>query len=308
LVAASTGTLGVSAGCAGVFGIESERYVVADAQPEGSQGQDAPAVDDAPPVEAGPSDAGADAPGPWDCVSAPNMVLDPSLRVQLTLTVTDGVQQTTSAGSIDGGSDLEVVAYTPMPGVQTRYCSILDPQCTNPSAWVTTDDAGNSLFQVNGDFKGFFQLSRSDLWPSFYYVANLPHEPTQHLSIGGLNEEAAKQLAQAIGTNLATDPDGGLGSAFASMYDCFDHHGGDVALTFSPLGSQGTPFYMNNGFPDPRATATDTALGTGGVMNVPAGTVNITATLVSTHTVVGTAQIVVRSGAATFVNIRPRTH
>jgi hypothetical protein len=174
---------------------------------------------------------------------------------------------------------------------------------------VTTDDAGVARFTVSGGFSGYFELSRPDLFPSSLF-------PGPVLSVSGpqslisplLSVVATKEVAQTLSVPLATDPDGGLGHAFFLIYDCDDRHAPGVSFS---LGDAGTPdgavfFYQQGSFPNPAATQTD-PLGTGGVINYPAGFARMTATEVATGRVLGGMTTIIRAGATSFTWVRVRT-
>lgn len=268
-------------GCAGVLGIESDRHLVA----------------------ANAADA-----GPWSCLGTPPKLGDPSAKVTLTVLLFDGVSNETSAGSVDGGSDLVAVDYTPLTGAQIRYCGIRDPNCDSPSPAVTTDDAGLATFQVPGDFAGFFDVQRSDLVPASFYPGGLvADQAAQTLPTYDFTPASLSLLASTVTTSkIALDTDGGLGHIFVTIYDCNDHQASGVSLTIDNSAAQTVIFYSSGGLPTTKTSQTDN-YGLAGAVNVPTGSLTVKATLAAQLLPIGTINVPIRPGAITFAYLRVRT-
>jgi hypothetical protein len=290
-------------GCASVFGVDSDRYLVT---------RDAGGL-----REGGPSlaDAGVDAAilvaveaGPWDCLGLPVKPVDPATKVDLHVLLFDPLQTSTAAGSVDGGSDLVTVDYTPLVAVSLRSCALKDLSCSTPSPEVLTDDAGLAEFHVAGDFVGFFEIARSDLIPATFYPGSLlsgdtaPTFPTYDFTPDGLDLLASTVTNKSI----SLDPDGGLGHAFVTMYDCHDHQAPGVSLSIDNSSPETVTFYSVGGLPTTKTKQTD-AFGLAGAVNVPVGSLAATATLVATGATLGTINITIRPGAITFAWVRVRT-
>jgi hypothetical protein len=283
LVAASIASSCVAA-CSTVLGIDANRTV----------GSSAP-------------DAATD---PWGCLAAPDQDLDPEEHVTLTLIVMDGAEQSTSAGAIDGGSDLDTVSGTWLPGVSVRACSLRDLDCDDGDASTTaTDGTGGATFHLMETFNGFFEMSRSDLVPATLYPGNLlTGQSVVSFPAYDVSPAELQGLAMLVTSNsLGLDPTGAVGHALVTVYDCQDHQAPGVALTYSASGSQTAPFYFENGLPSGTATKTD-GYGLGGALNVPVGSVTVTGAHAADGRSVGMTTFQVRPGALTFAWIRARTH
>src|ERR1700722_17434719 len=112
--------------CTVVLGIDADRYV------------------------AGATDAGADAdarPDPWGCLNAPSEQ-DIASPVALSLLVMNALYPSVSAGGVDGGSDLDTVSGTYLPGVGVMACQDLDTDCSSGLGPVVTNDGGVANFQL----------------------------------------------------------------------------------------------------------------------------------------------------------------
>jgi len=282
----SIGTL-VSAGCAQVLDVDTDRRVA--------------------PVEAGA--------GPWDCLGAPDERLDPHLDVDLTLVVMDAVQSSTSAGAIDGGSDLDTVSGTWLPGVSVRACALRDPDCNDGTQAAMTDDAGKVDFRLNGDFAGFFDIRRPDLVPATLYPGKLlAGQSTTSFPAYDIRPDDFVSLA-LLATNSAPtlDQDSGVGHVIVTIYDCQDHQAPGVSLTYDSRSSKTESFYFQNGLPNLKATQTD-GYGLAGALNVPVGPLAVRAYFAPPHDTdagaasLGMTTVDVRAGSLTFAWIRTRTH
>jgi hypothetical protein len=292
-------TVGVLGGCSAVLGIESDRHVTT------TNDQTNPITD---------GDAGADsAPhvtsGPWGCLEDGPRVLDPNVNVDLTVLVSDPLKPFASARSIDGGSDLTLVTFTPIPGVAVTGCGIMDPNCLHPLAGPgSTNDGGAVHFSVPQDFLGFYRLEHEGILPSYYYPGQFltgTTVMTQNATL--LSAAGAAAITSFIPAPVSFDPNGTVGHAFLSVYDCDDHHAAGITMTYNNFGTQTIPFYMKGGIPDTDAKQTD-ELGTGGVLNVPVGQFTMFATMAEPpHTAIGSVSVIIRPGALAFAILRVRS-
>jgi hypothetical protein len=298
------------AGCSTVLGVEADRYVEPAKSAAGDGGRDALAADAADGGrDVAPTDRrDGDAPiGPWACLTAPREALDPDLHVDVTLQVMDAILPSTAAGAVDGGSDLDTLSGSWLPGVAVRPCALLDPECLDAPKAVLTSDAGAAELALTGDFAGFFDMRRPDLVPATLYPGHLlAGQMAASVPAYGISPKEFRDLASSTATTVNLDPNGGVGHVLVTIYDCQDHQASGVSLTYGGLGAQAVPFYFTGGLPSTRETKTDD-YGIGGAINVPVGTLTVTATLASTTTEVGSTTFDVRPGALTFAWIRVRS-
>jgi hypothetical protein len=292
------------AACSTVLGIEADRTVgdPADASTEAST--------EAPADDAAPAD-------PWACVFEPHPSADPNMHVAVTLRVMDGIPPSIAAGAIDGGSDLDTVSGTWLPGVAVRDCDLRDPLCLDSPTPLTSDDSGTVTFDLKGDFAGFFDLRRDDLLPATLYPGRLLAGVTAvSYPAYSITPKEVWALAGTITSQpVALGADGGLGLAVVTIYDCQDHQAPGVVVAYGTLGAQSVPFYFHGGLPSTAVGQTD-SYGLAGAINVPDGTLTVTATLTGNGgapttappgTVLGSTTFDVRPGAITFAWIRVRS-
>jgi len=249
----------------------------------------------------------ADASDPWACLDEPPGPSSMAAEVNVQILLYNGFDSFTFGGTRDGGTDLTLLAYTPQPGVTVAACGALDPACASPvSGPTTSDDAGIARLMVPGAFTGFYSLTEASSVSSFFYPGNrlLAGEPSVTFPTSETTEESFSELQAALNIDVNQDVDAGPGTVSLTQYDCNDRHASGVAFTVTPSPTH--TLYLVNGFPSSTATQTS-ADGVGVLVNVPAGGASITSTLVGQNNrVVGTANVVVRSGSLTLVYLRPR--
>jgi hypothetical protein len=296
---AAVAVLAALTACAQVLGINSDRHVTVDAgdQPDASP-------------EAGP-------PGPWDCLGNPPQTF-PVANTTVKFVAVDALQMIVQQEKIDGGSGLELVQYTGIPGIPIRACSeILYPDCTKGGTmWETTDEAGVAIFTLPQSFDGFYQLNDPELFTTTFFPSQMVAGETMAEIPGTLLTNIAVLGLEGYLHNihLSLDADGGLGHVVLSVFDCNDHFAKDVSFlpsSTSPPGSMyPTLVFYTEGMggqelPTTNTSATDNA-GAGGILNVPVGSFTVNAVL-NTGQPVGTLDVIIRPGVAASAIIRART-
>jgi hypothetical protein len=248
------------------------------------------------------ADAGMDA-GPWGCLDqpaeAPNM-----MPVTVTFKIFNALDPVVNEG-------VTAASYTPVPGVSVEGCNSLDVLCTSPiTPQAVSDDAGEATVVVADSFGGYFQFVGPGFLPSILYPGRLLADAsTFQPDLGALNTSATLAIASILQVPMLVDPEAGVGQAFAQVYDCFDQLAPGVSFTFGLVdgGPNAVQWYQSSGFPSKYATQTDSQ-GTGGTLNVPPGSLLMTARLAGTTRILGTANPLIRPGWVTYAWIRARTH
>jgi hypothetical protein len=256
------------------------------------------------------SDASDAAVDPFRCVGDPPEQLDPSSTLNLTVLAFNAFDPITTNG-VNGGSDLDVLSATVVPGVVLKPCNPLDTGCTGSTfPTETTDDAGKATFALPGNFAGYFEVTAANVLPSLFFPGNplvdatAPSDPVPLLSIANTQD-----LASVLGVSVSTDPDSGVGLAFFIVYDCDDQHTSGVTFSLGDASPDGSVFFYQGSGGYPVTTLTATAeIGAAGVINYPAGIIQLTATEQSTNRLLGTASAIIRPASATTVWMRLRTH
>jgi hypothetical protein len=254
------------------------------------------------------SDTSVGLPDKLACLALPNETLDPG-PVSLQILLANATQQTESPGTIDGGTDITDAVYTPFPGITMRACLALDPGCASPvTSPVVSDDAGAVNFTLPGTFNGFFRGEAPSVVSFTFFPGQwLTGAKSAQYATGALANTDEVLLNGALNNAVNLDAGSGLGEVFVSIRDCNDHRLAGVTLALSRTGPDTLPFYIISGVPSTTTQVTDNG-GVGGAVNVPEGSVKITATHLATSTTVGTADVYIRPGELTYAWIRPRVH
>lgn len=259
-------------------------------------------------------DAGAT--GPWACLSQPAAPADPSAEVSIQLVAFDSLHPYSLKGGMDGGDDLTLASYTPLPGVTVLACAPDDPGCVAPQPLVMTNDGGVGTLQVPGNFNGFYYLTKPDYMSEILFPATrlIASDKNIHYPVTVLSNADIMSLSSAFGINSGAGTDdggadggGGVALLLVTQFDCNDRHGANVSITTTPVAA-GMTLYTTNGFPGKGLTATS-ADGEAAILGMPPGTATVTATLQGkTPQVVAKTDVIIRAGTMTWVFLRPRTH
>jgi hypothetical protein len=296
------------AGCSTLLGVENDRYVaVKEDASSGDRG------------DAGSADSGEDAPihidatseaipaGQWDCLNDVGQS-DLSAPIDVTVVVFNPEFSSISLSAVDGGSDLDTVSATWLPGVAVRPCTLIDTRCMDAQDAALTDEAGRAEFNLAADFSGFFELRRTDLVPGALYPGRfVAGESAVNFPAYGITPTLFETLAESTGTQVDLAADAGVGHAVVTIYDCQDHQAPGVSLTYDNLGHQSVPFYFSGGLPSISETATD-SYGLGGAVNVPVGVLKVSATLPLNPAPIASITVDIRPGSISYALIRVRSH
>jgi hypothetical protein len=251
-----------------------------------------------------PGDAATD---PWACLDQPAQVTDTS-PVAITFKAYDVINPITTAGSM-GGSDFTVLSFVPLPGIAIEGCNALDPSCASPvTSPVTSDDAGEATLTVPDNFNGYFTLTGAGYLPFDLFTGPLLADASTFAPpVSMITPVAAISLADAIGAAPDLDAGANVGAVFVAIYDCSDRYAAGVSFSISSTTAATVPFYIASGLPSARATETDSS-GTWGAVDVPVGSLKVTATLAATNQTLGTIDVFVHAGGSATAWIRARTH
>jgi hypothetical protein len=307
--------VGALAACADILGIEANRYV------DSGTGDEMNVMPDTGDNKDTGAPPGAEA-GPWDCLNKPTQSFTPGAMTTVKFIAVDALQMILQQEKVDGGSGLELVSYTPLPGIPVRACSsILTPGCDfgTGTSYVTTDDAGIAVFTLPQSFDGFYELNSPNLFTTSFFPSQMVAGEAMTEIPGTLLTITAEAELETVlpGVKLSHDLDGGLGHVLLSVFDCNDHFADKVYFVPSMVSpNAGFPtliFYTvgqgSTELPSTSATQTDQA-GAGGILNVPVGLFHLTAYL-NTPTgavMIGVLDVNVKAGLASSGILRVRTH
>lgn len=317
--------IGALAACASILNVDSDRSLSAPdsaaAMPRVADGE---SPDRAPVAEASPeNEDGGAFQGQWACLNNPSETFQPGAMTNVQVLSIDTLQPFVTAQQIDGGSAFDVIQYSALYGFSMRACaSFLYPQCDNGtgSPWMTSDDAGAFSFTLPQSFAGFFQLGPADagLFTTNFFPGQFVAGQTADILPAEFLTLAETQQLEFVLPNLqfSFDPSSGLGHVLLMILDCNDQTASGVSVESDRVNADGgtyptTIFYsQGNGImevPTTTAPATDLS-GTAGIVNVPAGEFQVRVYLKSTNQTLGTINVSVAPGLASFAYFRARTH
>jgi hypothetical protein len=302
------------ASCQQILSIDSDRHVMVDSPPDSG-------APPAPDTGAPPADAADEPSGPWDCVGAPNQVFPAGAMTDVHLITTNSLMPILTAQTVDGGSALDPVMYTPLVGEQVRACpELYDGKCMGGTPYETSDEGGVASFTLPNSFAGYYQFNDPSLFTTAFFPSQMLAGDKQMTMAATLLPLAATMSLGALlnGITLSYDTDGGtLGHVLLTIYDCHDHSAPGVVFIPSATAPQNgqyqTLIFYTQGsgvgseLPNASAVATDNS-GTGGLLNVPKGVFTVTAKLASTGKTLGLINMLVNPGVASSGVLRVRTH
>jgi hypothetical protein len=198
------------------------------------------------------------------------------------------------------------LAMTPIVGVQVHACALNDDTCASPLDSAPSDAQGFVTLNVTQGFDGYASLDPPVGYaPSLFFLSDpVVVSLTQSVARGAPLITLAEVGGLASAIHVSRSP--GLGFLSIQMNDCAGDAALGVAFSLtSPSGSSGiVPFYLVNGAVTPGGTETDSR-GGGGFVNVPVGSVVVTAELAATHRPIAKTSVLVRPDTLTTLLLGP---
>lgn len=195
-------------------------------------------------------------------------------------------------------------------GFVVRPCSKMDVECTSPlSLPVSPDQQGVATITVPAGFDGYAEvIGVSDSGdggppkyaPTLVFFNPPPVADTSNTMTAMFAPESLAALAGSNGTLL--DPT--LGSLASGAFDCKSQLAAGVTLEPDRSVESTRRFYYIDGLPNFAASATGPA-GYGGLINLPIGTIRLTAKLQATGQTIASASVFTRAGYLAQVDVTP---
>jgi hypothetical protein len=216
----------------------------------------------------------------WRCEPIP---MPPATEtIELKLPVIDALQ-------------LSLIANVPVSA-----CSKLDYTCAQPLATATTGMDGNAVLKVPANFAGYIQeTERRDYTPGLYFVPVIPEDRVLR-NFPLIQSTAIAGLALALGSAL--DP--ARGHIMLIAEDCMGNALPGVAFSTPQADTKTVQFYVRDQVPTSSVKDTPPE-GDGGYLNLPTGTIVITAKEVKTGIELATVTVLSRAGFISTLYIRP---
>lgn len=250
----------------------------------------------------------------WGCVTKPSEVTSQNVTVQVAISFFNAIDQIQTAAQVDGGSDLVAVSFAAVPGLAVEGCKALDPSCMSPvTPTEISDEAGVATLALPQNFDGYVQYEEDGEVPSRVYMGGLqPDASATSAVVAALGTDGLALLAAGLGVTEGTSE---VGNVFFEVFDCEDHHQANVQFrtpSYVP-GKNSVAWYADkNAIPSVAVNVTS-PLGTGGIINVPVGSLTVIAELIDPEAgtdvlELGQTTVFVKENGATYAWFRVRTH
>jgi hypothetical protein len=203
---------------------------------------------------------------------------------------------------------LKFVGYqgmAPLAGLDITVCQMADTDCANPVTQGTSDANGEVTVELpmgTTGFVGYGEITGGNILPTIG-MANVPivTERTEPVQIVLVTQAELSLLVTFLGGTL--DMDAGHMSVYA--WDCAQQlASGATVHVDSPAGGSDVFYFDDSGQPVPSATET-AAFGLAGAYNIPAGPLELSATVAETGDPMGTATSFTRAGWLTSIVLLP---
>jgi len=218
----------------------------------------------------------------WTCLDQPASDESSSTTVHVNLNVVD------------------LLSEKPLSGLSLTLCSKLDANCSFPIAQYTSNDGGQIDVAMPAGFDGYLQAGGSGIYPALIFPPNtskqrapstLPIVPasffgTMFLGIG----------VTSIGDDRSV--------ILTTALDCLGRPAPGMILNSQPTDDNTVPYVLQGGLPSSTAPTTDDT-GSGGFVNIKAGSAVITSTIASSNRLAGTVAVQTRPGYLTMVLVMP---
>jgi hypothetical protein len=205
---------------------------------------------------------------------------------------------------------IRVTSQQPMPGVEIRLCSLADVDCTTPLATELTN-AGGSVELIAPAHalttnRIFIEATYEGVVPQIHYPQDALF--TQQLAALEGKKTRIDMLTAAEITTIAEigglEYDPSLALLFVLVNECNARRLDGVRFAVDRTTATSSPFFLIGTTIEPLAAGTDYT-GRGGFVNLPDGSIRLTAEYVDTGEIVGDRSYLTRAGWWTNVVLAP---
>jgi hypothetical protein len=187
-----------------------------------------------------------------------------------------------------------------------KACALSDPTCTSFVASGTTDSLGHvtltlPMTQEPYGFGGYFDISAPTFARYLLFLAEPLSEPEVIFPQVNIEPTSAVEALYAA-AGVTADPSRGV--LDVGTTDCHWTAAPHVQVHADTADAKTTAYYPSGGAYDATATSTD-ATGQAIFLNLPAGTVNVTATPLAIGRTSSKTPTLIRAGAVSKIIVRP---
>lgn len=195
---------------------------------------------------------------------------------------------------------VDLLTKKPLAGLSLTLCAKLDANCSLPVAQYQSTEGGQIDVEMPAGFDGYLQAEGSGIYPTLIF----PPNTSKQRAPGTI----PLVPASFIGTMFSGIGVASIGAERSTILttalDCLGRPASGMILANQPTDDQTVPYVLEGGLPSRTARATDST-GSGGFVNVKAGSTVITSTIAASSRLVGTVAVQVRPGYLTMVLAMP---
>jgi hypothetical protein len=185
--------------------------------------------------------------------------------------------------------------------LEIKLCQILDNLCATPLDMPSPDANGALAMTLSSSFDGYLAVTADGLMNSYVLLQKPVTIPQSEKVIRMASEMVLSSLAENQGADY--DPTKGVTIVLAS--NCLDERAANVKIASEQADDGGaTSFYFQDEIPVLGATETDEQ-GAGGYINLPTTFIDYVTRRADTDQRIGSARMLARAGAITYVPIGP---
>jgi len=192
----------------------------------------------------------------------------------------------------------DLVSRKPVPDLQVDLCRKVDVECGEPVQKLLSDQTGTVVVPIEAAFTGYVSVHGLTTIPTLYFF-NPPIDHNQ--DIPALSLSNATSRGALLGQLQASSDRAGI---LLHAVDCTGKPASGVTFAIAPSDPAAIAYYLSSGLPTRSSRATDVS-GYGGFVNLPSGTVTVTATDDQTKAVIDSLTLVVRAGSDTWSTMVP---
>lgn len=195
---------------------------------------------------------------------------------------------------------VDLLSRRPLFGVRLTSCAKLDANCSFPIGQYESNEAGLVDVEMPIGFDGYLQAEGAGIYPTLIF----PPSTSKQRAPGTLPLVPASFFGTMFGDLgvVSIGPD--RSTILTTALDCLGRPAPGVILASQPSDDQTVSYVLEGGLPSRTARATD-GTGSGGFVNVRAGSAFITSTIAATNRPVGTVAVQARPGFLTMVLSMP---
>jgi hypothetical protein len=218
----------------------------------------------------------------WACLDAPVTREPPSTTVHVNMTVVD------------------LLSQKPVSGLTITLCAKLDANCSWQLGQFQSNDSGQLDVAMPAGFDGYFQAEGAGIYPTLIFPPSTAKQrPASTLPV--VSASFFPTMFRGIGVSSIGDDRSVI---LTTALDCLGRPASGMRLQSEETDDNTVPYVIQGGLPNKAAAVTDET-GSGGFVNIKAGSAVITSTIDVSNRLAGTVAVQTRTGYLTMVLVTP---